>query len=184
METRMELLVQNRLCCGKHPAQARLCLQLLSVLFLLLSGCATTPPPGLSRLPEGLYVFDAPIFYEKGMARVTHTSRGARVQLLETFQGDFTLRPDASGQVDMVEDHISYPGLRRTLKGSGQLTATGKAEGQAVIWLKSAGPISRNHREGPWTLRQATPEEEKAFRLKQQAIEKRKQRAREAGLDI
>jgi hypothetical protein len=124
------------------------------------------------------------MFYEEGMARITHTRNGARVQLLETFQGQFTLRPDASGQVTIVKDDVSYPGLRRELKGDGLLTGTGQAEGEAVIWLKSMGPVSRNHREGSWSLRLATPEEVKKYQTKQKVLEQRKERAREGGLKL
>lgn len=138
----------------------------------------------MNRLPEGLYVFDAPIFYEEGMAEITHTPRGARVRLLRDDVGEFTLRPDARGRVDIVDDAIGYSGLNRSLNGKGRLTENGRAEGQAKVWLKAMGPVSRNHRKGPWTLRQATPQEIQRHRAKQRSREAREERAKEAGLDL
>lgn len=159
-------------------------MQLLSVVFLLMFGCATTPPPGLNRLPEGLYRFDCPVFYDNGMVRITHTAKGARVQLLEKIEGSFTLRPDAEGHVKVVEDHIDYPGLKRSLNGEGRITAPGQAEGRAAVWLKSMGPLSRDHRKGPWTLRRATEAEARRYQRKQELLRERRERAREGGLDI
>lgn len=159
-------------------------MQLLTALFLLGAGCATTPPPGLDLLPEGLYVFDAPIFYETGMAELTHTPRGVRVRLLENDIGAFTLRPDARGRLDIVDDAIDYRDLKRKLNGSGRITKPGRAEGKAKVWLMGLGPVSRNHRKGTWTLRRATPEESQRHRAKERSRELREQRAREGGLDI
>lgn len=157
-------------------------MQLLSLLFLGFTGCTTTPPPEQQYLPEGLYHFDAPIFYKKGWAQLSHTPRGVRVQLLETFKGAFTLKTQADGRVYLIDDDISYPGLKRTLKGEGRITSIGEAAGTATVWLKTMGPVSRNHRKGPWRLVRATAEDIRKFESKQQTLETRKERAREGSL--
>jgi hypothetical protein len=183
MDTRMNYFPFVYSLILKHPALRMRALQLLSVCFLFGSAC-TTVPPDLSILPEGYYKFDCPIFYKDGMVRITHTPKGAHVQMLETFAGSFVLEPKGQNELTMTRDSVSYPELKRTLSGSGILTRTGHAEGQAKVWIKDMGPLSRNHRKGTWTLRLASAKEIKSFEQKQKVMEERKERAREAGLDV
>lgn len=170
---------------GPHPALLRPRLQLLSLFFLCLSACISPPPGHLSAsLPEGYYRFNCPIAYDNDMVKLTHEKGRVRVQLLEDYMGNFALKVDPDGSLKIVDDHMDYPGLPRSFKGEGRMLQPGSAEGSAVLWLKSAGPISRNHREGPWTLRRAGEKEIQDFLKKQQTLEIRRQRAREAGLKI
>jgi len=118
------------------------------------------------------------------MVEITHKAGNVHVQLLEEFTGSFSLDIKGDGQMDIVDPEMSYPGQKRSFKGEGYLLEPGVASGQATTWLKSLGPLSRNHRKGLWVLRQATPSEIGSFTKKQEALELRKQRAREAGLDI
>ncbi|MGA0333878.1 MAG: hypothetical protein ACO3N7_04110 [Kiritimatiellia bacterium] len=114
------------------------------------------------------------------MAKLVHSRNGVRIQLLEEYTGSFSLQIASDQSLKIVDDEMDYPGLKRTFKGEGRLIRPGVAEGEAVMWLKSVGPISRNHREGPWTLRTATPEEIQRFELKQKTLQERRQRAAEA----
>lgn len=160
-------------------------MQLFSLIFITLSACVTTPPPDLNRvLPEGYYVFDCPIVYDKGMVRIHHDTRTVRVELLEKFDGAFLFRVRSDRALTIVNADMGLPGLNRSFKGDGTLNKTGHAEGRAVTWLKAGGPLSRNHREGPWTLRPATQQEIQGFQREQRVLEERKARARDAGLDI
>lgn len=161
-----------------NPARFRRGLQHFTILFLLLGGgCATTSPyPTRERMPEGLYVFDAPGIYESGMARVTPVSRGARVELLETFEGTFELHPRGE-RLLIRNDDMSYPGLRRSFRGEGQLTGDGQAKGEAKIWVSTIGRFSRDHRASEWTLRPATPEEIQRHEERARRQEARRRRA-------
>ncbi len=159
-------------------------MQLLSLLFLSLNGCVS-PPADLSRsLPEGYYRFDCPIAYDNGMVQLRHQNGKIRVQLLEGYTGSFAFQVKGNSVLKIVDAEMDYPGLPRSFKGEGHILSPGVAEGTAVLWLKSVGPLSRNHREGPWTLRVATQNEIQNFQNKQKTLELRKQRAREAGLEI
>ncbi len=160
-------------------------MQLFSLTFIMLAGCASPPPPDLNRLlPEGHYRFDCPIIYERGMVRLRHDGNTVRVEFLEIFDGAFSFRVRSNQELSITNPDVGLPGLNRSFRGEGTLTKPGHAEGRAVSWLKTGGPISRNHREGPWTLRPATPREIEIFEQEQKVLEERKARAREAGLDI
>lgn len=134
-------------------------------------------------LPEGLYKFDCPIVYDNGFAELTHQNNGIKVQLLEDIKGSFIFTISSDNTVKIVDAEMDYPGLKRSFKGEGHILQTGYAEGNAIMWLKTSGPISRNHREGPWTLREATDREIKSYRAKQQRLEERKARAEKARTD-
>jgi hypothetical protein len=169
----------------KHPALQRLWMQCLSLIFITLTACVSTPSADLERwLPEGYYKFDCPIIYEKGMVQLRHDRNTVRVELLEKFDGAFSFSVRPNQDVSIIRADMGLPGLNRSFRGDGRLLKPGHAEGRAVTWLKTGGPISRNHREGPWTLRPATREEITAFTQQQKALEERKNRARKAGLDI
>ncbi|MEX2607716.1 MAG: hypothetical protein WD708_10250 [Kiritimatiellia bacterium] len=168
-----------------HFALQCLRMQLLSLIFITLAACVSAPPPDLTtRLPEGYYTFDCPIIYKRGMVRLRHDHDRARVELLEKFDGAFSFRIRPDRQLTITDADIDLPGLRRSFRGEGTLFQPGHAEGRAVSWIKTGGPISRNHREGPWTLRPATPVEIEKFQRKQQELKERKARAGEAGLDL
>lgn len=167
---------------GAHPARHGPGLQLLSAFFLLLAGCVSAPPADLGRwVPEGYYVFDCPIVYDNGLARISHTAGGARVQLLEDVKGSFILRVDNKGALEIVDADMHYPGLKRSFKGGGLMSEPGRASGRAIAWLKTLGPISRDHRAGPWTLRPATEKEIERHLEKRRKLEERR-RTRENGL--
>jgi len=65
---------------------------------------------------------------------------------------------------------VEYPGLKRSFRGDGSILSPGRAEGTAISWLKSLGPISRNHREGSWQLRPATPREIERYQAEQRRL--------------
>ncbi|MDA3872822.1 MAG: hypothetical protein PF795_02550 [Kiritimatiellae bacterium] len=160
-------------------------MQLFSLTFITLAACVSTPPPDLNPfLPEGYYSFDCPIIYEKGMVRLRHDQAKVRVELLEKFDGSFSFSVRSDQTLTITDADMGFPGLNRSFRGEGTLTKRGHAAGRAVSWLKTGGPLSRNHREGPWTLRPATPREIQSFERQQKQLEERKARAREAGLDI
>ncbi|MDF3127582.1 hypothetical protein P0Y35_00075 [Kiritimatiellaeota bacterium B1221] len=164
-----------------HLALSLLRLQLLSLIFLGISGCVSTPPPHLSTLlPEGYYKFSCPIVYKNGFVELSHKDGLVHVQLLENFTGNFSFKVSDSGALEITKDNMDYPGLKRTFKGEGQIIRPGNAEGNAVVWLKSVGPVSRNHREGEWVLYAASAEETASFLRKQKALEARKARAEAA----
>lgn len=156
------------------------------VIFLLLSGCVTAPPPlDLNAwIPEGTYHFKADTVNQNNLARVTHEKGRMRVTLLGDFEGGFTFDPKADGGLGIVDADMDYPGLKRTFKGEGRVTKPGIASGTSVMWLKSAGPVSRNHRKGPWFLRPATEAEIQKFERKAAARNERLERAKEAGLEV
>jgi len=129
-------------------------------------------------------VFHCPIVYDNGMAELTHVATGARIQLLETIQGAFTLRVDADGVVEIIDADMHYPGLKRSFKGKGRIESPGHASGRAVSWLKTLGPLSRDHREGAWTLRPAPAEKTQRFLEKRQNLDERRARAEKAGLEL
>lgn len=144
-----------------------------------ISGCVTTgnPAVGHPSLPEGYYVFDMPVLYSSGMARVGNVARGVRVQLLETFEGSFELHGHGENELRIRNESISYPGLRRTLSGEGTITAPGRAQGEGTVWIRISGPVGRDHRKGPWTLRPATAEEIERHERVQRSLETRRRRA-------
>ena len=170
----------------KHPACLRLFLQLLSISFLILTGCVSTSPPiNLSPvMPEGYYMFDCPIVYEKDMAEITHRDGKAFVQLLGDFKGSFAFEISSEGVVTIVEDEMGFSGLNRSFNGEGQILKRGHARGEAIAWLKSIGGFSRDHRKGPWSIRPASESEINSYMREQKSLELRKQRARDGGLDI
>ncbi len=138
----------------------------------------STPPQNLNTLlPEGYYKFSCPIVYKNGFVELTHQDGLVHVQLLEDYTGSFSFKVSDSGALDITDDNMNYPGLKRKFKGEGQILRPGTAEGTAVVWLKSVGPISRNHREGEWVLNAASLQETAAFQRKQIALELRKARA-------
>lgn len=118
-----------------------------------------------------------PGVYDRGMARVETVPRGSRVQLLETFEGSFELHRRRGGGVVIRNDQMGYPGLNRSFSGSGTLTGDSGAEGEAEIWIRMAGPVRRDHRKGPWTLRPATPQEIEQHENRVRRLEERKRRA-------
>ncbi|WFB37731.1 hypothetical protein P3T73_08165 [Kiritimatiellota bacterium B12222] len=169
----------------RYPAHPLRGLQLFSLLFLCTVGCVSTPPPDLNVLmPEGYYKFDCPIVYKNGLVQLTHEQGKAKVQLLGDFTGSFYLTLDKNRNIKFSNSEMSYQDLNRSFKGEGTLLEPGVASGEAVAWIKTVGPISRNHREGLWTLNLATPQEIDSFLRKQDAYNKRLQRAIEAGLEV
>lgn len=102
------------------------------------------------------------------------------VELLGEYKGSFKMVPLADQRVNIEKSRLDYPGLKRTFSGEGTVQRPGQLSGTAIMWLKGTGPISRNHREGPWSLRPATPREQERFRMEQKRLEERRQRAQEA----
>ncbi len=154
--------------------------QLLSLmLFAVLQGCVSTgsPSPPAPILPPGYAVFHMPGVYSEGMARIETMPRGARVQLLETFEGSFELHARGTNHVVIRNDAMGYPGLNRSFSGSGELTGDGRAGGEAEIWIRMAGPVRRDHRKGAWSLRPATEEEIERHEERLRKLEERKRRA-------
>ncbi len=151
----------------------------LPVILLLLSACATTTPPETvaSWLPPGYYVFDCPIVYDNGLAKVEPTAGGMKVTLLEKIKGTFVLQAKPDGSLSITQSEMDYPGLRRSFKGEGRVTGGGKAEGDAVVWVKNYGIVGRDHRKGPWTLRPANEGEIRKFEAEARSLEERKRRA-------
>jgi hypothetical protein len=171
--------LNHSLACRKTVWQS------LSLIFLVATGCTTLPPAEQSgRLPDGLYQFEAGKAVPKQMCEVTWTPQGWQVVLHGETGGSFVLRPDAEGRLDITSDEMDYPGLKRSLSGSGTLTATGSASGSLELWHGNMGPLNRNHREAEWFLIQATPDQAKRFRDRQLRLEERRKRAREAGLEL
>jgi len=131
-------------------------------------------------LPEGLYRFDCEILNQKNLVRIRHENGRMRVELLGDFKGSFVLEPKSDGRLRIADSKVDYPGLRRKFKGTGRVREPGVAEGEAELWLKAAGPVSRNHREGAWTLRPATENEIRNDESKRRKLEERRKRAQQA----
>lgn len=164
-----------------YPAERNGRLQLCSLFFLALTSCTTTVSPDrAATLPDGLYQFSAPPAIKRQYADLSWGSAGWDIQLLGDGGGSFTLRPESGNGVSIQNDQMSYPGLKRSLQGSGTVQTDRTASGKLELWL-GGGPIKRNHRKGDWTLRPATPQEAESWKRKQQLLEERKKRAREAG---
>ncbi len=106
------------------------------------------------------------------------------MNLLGDTGGSFVLKPDDQGAVQITGADMSYPGLKRTMKGMGQLEPDALASGNLELWLGGKATIKRNHRKAEWTLRPATPREQRNWTRKQRLLEERKKRAQEAGLDL
>ena len=154
-------------------------LQPLVFFILLLTGCTTpTSEVDLDRwIPEGFYHVTSEIINQDNLARVTHKNQRIQVQLLGDFDGGFTMAPLPNGELEIVTSRMDYPGLKRSFKGEGRIQQPGVAMGTAITWLKSAGPVSRNHRKGTWSLRPATPQEVERYQQKQKQLEFRQNRA-------
>jgi hypothetical protein len=150
------------------------------LLALAAAGCATTPK-GPPPLAAGYYFFDCPIFYEKGLARVSHLPNGSlQVDLLEKHKGSFQLRPTGGGGVKITDDHVPLADISRSLSGEGLVSSDGTAAtGRATIWTANMMGMSRDHRKGEWTLSVATPGQYEG-RLKR--LQKREEARREAGI--
>ena len=151
------------------------------LLTLAAAGCATTPK-GPPPLAEGYYFFDCPIFYEKGLARVSHLPNGSlQVDLLEKHKGSFQLRPTGGGAVKITDDRIPLADISRSLSGEGRVSSDRTAAtGRAVIWTTNLMGMSRDHRKGEWTLSVAAPGQYEG-RLKR--LQKREEARREAGIE-
>lgn len=146
-------------------------LQPLAILFLLLGGCTTPPPQAMDDwMPEGLYKFECDIINQDNLAGITHGPRGLKVQLLGDFEGEFTLALRSERRVEIVRDRMDYPGLKRSFKGEGEILQPGVAGGTAITWVKSIGPIGRDHREGPWSLRPATEQEIRRYQNRRERL--------------
>jgi len=149
------------------------------VPLILLQGCVGTGSrtSDAPLLPPGYAVFDMPGVYDKGMARIETIPRGARIQLLETFEGSFELHARGNERAVIRNDQMGYPGLNRSFSGQGILLPGGRAEGEAEVWIRMAGPVRRDHRKAAWTLRPATAEEIENHDSKLRRLEERKRRA-------
>jgi hypothetical protein len=134
------------------------------LLSLLAGGCATPPEPQPSPVPEGLYFLESAAFYKRGLARVQGDGRGGvRVTLLDHFGGGFTLRPRGGGRFQITDDDVDLADVRRRLSGEGTWLGD-RFSGLCVARLRNLGPISRDHREQPWTLTPAAePEAQRAL---------------------
>lgn len=153
-------------------------LQPLAFLFLLVTGCATTSGPSLDAwIPEGYYHFSCDIVNQNNLALVSHNRGRMEVQLLGDFDGGFAFSPEADGGLTITKSNMDYPGLKRSFRGEGTVQQPGVASGSAITWIKSVGPIGRDHRKGPWRLRPATPKEI-------QRVQQRQQRLREVRDEI
>lgn len=151
----------------------------LFIPLLLLQACVSTGSgtPAAPILPPGYAVFDMPGVYSDGMARIETIPRGARIQLLETFEGSFELHARGSDRVVIRNDAMGYPGLNRSFSGEGVLVEDGRAEGEAEIWIRMAGPVRRDHRKAAWSLRPATSQEIERHENRLRQLEERKRRA-------
>jgi hypothetical protein len=150
------------------------------VLATLLNQACVSTGPGTAPepiLPPGYAVFDLPGIYTDGMAMIETIPRGARIQLLETFEGSFELHRRGENRVVIRNDSMGYPGLNRSFSGEGILKGNGRAEGEAEIWIRMAGPVRRDHRKGNWTIRPATVEEIERHESRIRQLEERKRRA-------
>jgi hypothetical protein len=164
---------------SSYPALSGALWQLQTLFFMLLLGCSSPPPTSeLARqLPPGLYVFDCPIVYKRGLARLEPHPRGARVQLLEGVKGSFELELLEGNRLRIRKAEMDYPGLKRSFEGTGVLTQAGHGAGQAESWIMNFSIAGRDHRTGPWELRPATEAEIKKHESKERALEERKRRA-------
>lgn len=132
----------------------------LLVLPLLLTGCTTTQPHS-SQLPDGYYMLDAsPWFYGPNLCLLESKKPGVHtVSMLKERKGSFDLVPKGNRTFSIKQSNINFDKIRRSIKGDATMTQAGVLSGTGVVWLKSLGPISRNHRKGAWTLRPATQAE-------------------------
>jgi hypothetical protein len=103
-----------------------------------------------------------------------------RITLLGDFEGSFDLVPETDGKLRIAASRLDYPGLKRSYKGDGEVRKPGVASGSAIMWLKSAGPMSRNHRKGTWMLRPATPGDVQSYERRQHDLDVRRKRAQGA----
>ena len=129
-------------------------------IFLLLAlaaaGCATIPQ-GPPPLAEGWYFFDCPIFYERGLAQLTHLPNGnMHLELIERHKGSFDLQAAKDGEYKIVSGKIPLADIPRSIRGTGHISGQ-EAKGEAVIWTTNLIGISRDHRKGEWTLTPAAP---------------------------
>ena len=128
-------------------------------VYLLLTSCATKlpPPPGNHHLDPGWYIFNCDALYDEGLCQVTKIGPGYKVNLLESFAGDFELHTTRTrNEVIIKNAHVNYRDLKRTLSGEGYMRGNNTATGTATSWIK----MSRDHRkERAWSLRPATERE-------------------------
>ena len=99
------------------------------------------------------------------------------MDLQEKIKGSFDIRLKRDGSLEFTNDEMDYPGLRRSFKGKGLMTAPGKAEGNASVWVLNYGIAGRDHRTGTWTLRPATREEVGKFEARARSLQERKRKA-------
>jgi len=163
------------------PVRFSIPLQPLAVLILISSACSTVPEADLNAwIPEGFYHFECEIVHQDNLARIRHLKGNIRVDLLGDLKGGFSLRPLPGGALEIYASRMDYPGLKRSFKGEGRVIQPGVAEGDAISWLKSIGPFSRDHREGAWSLRPATPQEIERYQDKQQRLREYQRRVEES----
>lgn len=148
------------------------------IVFLGLTSCVSNGPSPLAKeIPPGLYRFECEKLYSSGMAEVTHTPKGVRVQLLEKFKGSFELRPGGSGRVNIANGDFSYPGLKRSFSGDGLIKGAGLLEGTCISWINSLAVVKKDHRKDTWLLRKASQAEAEKWNRKQQELQDRMKRA-------
>jgi hypothetical protein len=144
-------------------------------ICLLLTSCATKlpPPPGNHHLDPGWYIFDCDALYDEGLCQVTNITPGYKVNLLESFAGDFELHTTRTrNEVIIKNAHVNHRDLKRTLSGEGYMRGNNTATGTAASWIK----MSRDKRkERAWSLRPATEREVRKVheRLKARANSKK-----------
>lgn len=128
-----------------------------------------------------MYHFTSETVNQNNLARIRHVEGKFRVELLGDFDGGFGLELKDGNTLQIVDAKMDYPGLRRSYKGTGNVVQPGLASGTDTMWLKTTGPISRNHRDGTWTLRPATQDEIRRYERKQLQLKERRRRAAEGG---
>jgi len=132
---------------------------LLLALLMPLVSCVTPRDDTPSPLPVGYYLFNAPMFYEDGLAQVSWTNGALFVQLLEHHGGSFKLLVSDDRRVHVRDGKMPLADIKRTFHGSGQIGVGGVVRGEGEIWLQTIGPLKRDHRTGPWTLTPASASE-------------------------